>query len=98
MIRARYTAPEEISHKLLISKTIITSPHACSLYYTGVYMSVAVTVGIIFWTFSYVFRVANKDMTYVKQLKEYEDAVLRKRLEELEVLMDLLTEVPLFLI
>lgn len=89
MIRARYTAAEEISHKLLISKTIIiTSPHACSLHHTGVYMSVAVTVGIIFWTFSYVFRVANKDMTYVKQLKEYEDAVLRKRLEELEVLMD----------
>lgn len=48
-------------------------------------MSVAVTVGIILWTTTYVFRVANKDMTYVKQLKDYEDAVLRKRLEELQV-------------
>ena len=27
--------------------------------------------------------VFNKDMTYVKQLKEYEDAVMAKRLEEL---------------
>ena len=30
-----------------------------------------------------MFRVANKDMTYAKQLKTYEDAVIAKRLEEL---------------
>uniref|UniRef100_A0A7S0WV90 Uncharacterized protein n=2 Tax=Pyramimonas obovata TaxID=1411642 RepID=A0A7S0WV90_9CHLO len=35
------------------------------------------------WTASYVFRVAKKDMTYVKQLKDYEDAVMAKRLEEM---------------
>jgi hypothetical protein len=51
----------------------------------GVLISVGVTVGIILWTFTYMFRVANKDMTYAKQLKDYEDAVLRKRLEELQV-------------
>jgi hypothetical protein len=28
-------------------------------------------------------RVFNKDMTYVKQLKDYEDAVMQKRLEEM---------------
>ena len=32
---------------------------------------------------SYVFRVANKDMTYAQQLREYENAVIQKRFEEL---------------
>ena len=32
---------------------------------------------------SYVFRVANKDMTYAKQLKDYEQAVIQKRFDEL---------------
>lgn len=45
------------------------------------------------WVGSYVMRVFNKDMTYVKQLKDYEDAVMQKRLEEmpageLEKMMD----------
>ncbi|CAI5469278.1 unnamed protein product [Closterium sp. Yama58-4] len=33
------------------------------------------------WAASYVWRVGNKEMTYVKQLKDYEDAVMKKRLE-----------------
>ena len=37
----------------------------------------------IAWVASYVLRVMNKDMTYVMQLKDYEDAVMAKRLEEL---------------
>ena len=37
----------------------------------------------LLWASTYVFRVANKDMTYAKQLKDYENAVLQKRLEEL---------------
>jgi len=36
------------------------------------------------WVGSYVFRVATKDMTYAKQLKDYENAVIAKRLEELD--------------
>jgi Protein of unknown function (DUF3007) len=41
-------------------------------------------VGIILaWSFSYVFRVATKNMTYAQQLKDYEEAVLQKRLDEL---------------
>ena len=41
-------------------------------------------VGIILaWLFSYVFRVATKKMTYTQQLKDYEEAVLQQRLEEL---------------
>merc|ERR1711871_447286 len=35
------------------------------------------------WTASYVFRVANKDMTYAQQLRDYENAVIQKRFEEL---------------
>jgi Protein of unknown function (DUF3007) len=41
-------------------------------------------VGILLaWTSSYVFRVATKKMTYTQQIKDYEEAVLQKRLEEL---------------
>ncbi|PSB55415.1 DUF3007 family protein [Chamaesiphon polymorphus] len=41
-------------------------------------------VGIILaWLGSYIFRVATKNMTYTQQLKDYEEAVLQKRLEEL---------------
>jgi len=47
---------------------------------SGIYL-----VGVcFFWTFSYVFRVGTKDMTYSKQLKAYEDAVIAKRFEELQ--------------
>ena len=55
-------------------------------------------VGVcLLWTFSYVFRVGTKDMTYSKQLKQYEDAVIAKRFEELQedevdVLMNSLEE------
>ncbi len=43
-----------------------------------------VLVGIILaWSFSYVFRVATKKTTYGQQLKDYEEAVLQKRLNEL---------------
>jgi Protein of unknown function (DUF3007) len=43
-----------------------------------------VLVGIILaWSFSYVFRVATKNMTYNQQLQDYEEAVLQKRLDEL---------------
>lgn len=37
----------------------------------------------LLWASTYLFRVANKDMTYARQLKDYENAVLQKRLEEL---------------
>ena len=35
------------------------------------------------WVSTYVWRVATKQMTYVKQLEQYEDAVMRKRIEEM---------------
>mmetsp|Transcript_28263 Transcript_28263/g.47515 ORF Transcript_28263/g.47515 Transcript_28263/m.47515 type:complete len:216 (-) Transcript_28263:96-743(-) len=37
----------------------------------------------LLWASTYIFRVANKDMTYAQQLRDYENAVLQKRLEEL---------------
>eukprot|EP00291_Cryptomonas_curvata_P009967 CAMPEP_0172187506 /NCGR_PEP_ID=MMETSP1050-20130122/21384_1 /TAXON_ID=233186 /ORGANISM="Cryptomonas curvata, Strain CCAP979/52" /LENGTH=144 /DNA_ID=CAMNT_0012861853 /DNA_START=187 /DNA_END=621 /DNA_ORIENTATION=+ len=40
--------------------------------------------GLLLWAASYVFRVGNKDMTYAKQLRAYEDAVIAKRFEELQ--------------
>lgn len=39
---------------------------------------------LLLWGSTYIFRVATKDMTYAKQLKDYEDAVIAKRLEELD--------------
>jgi hypothetical protein len=39
---------------------------------------------MLIWGSTYIFRVATKDMTYAKQLKDYEDAVIQKRLEELD--------------
>ena len=41
-------------------------------------------VTMLLWGSTYIFRVATKDMTYAKQLKDYEDAVIAKRLEELD--------------
>lgn len=47
----------------------------------GVVFTVVTTVA---WFATYIFRVATKDMTYAKQLKDYENAVIAKRLEELD--------------
>ncbi|KAJ7551672.1 hypothetical protein O6H91_06G024300 [Diphasiastrum complanatum] len=43
-------------------------------------MVLGLTVG---WISTYVFRVSTKEMTYAKQLKDYEKKVMEKRLEEL---------------
>ncbi len=43
-----------------------------------------VLISNVLWASTYVFRVANKDMTYAKQLRDYENAVLEKRLDELQ--------------
>lgn len=43
-------------------------------------MVLGLTLG---WISSYVFRVSTKDMTYAKQLKDYENKVMEKRLQEL---------------
>ena len=46
----------------------------------GVYVGVGfVVLSMVGWALTYLFRVANKDMTYAKQLRDYENAVLQKR-------------------
>ena len=49
----------------------------------GVWSQVILVSGLIIWTLTYLKRVFTKDMTYHQQLKEYEDAVLEKRLAEM---------------
>lgn len=43
-------------------------------------MVLGLTIG---WVSTYIFRVSSKEMTYAKQLKDYEEKVIQKRLEEL---------------
>lgn len=52
---------------------------------TGKWIGVGFTFfTTVLWVGTYIFRVATKDMTYAKQLKDYENAVIAKRLEELD--------------
>ncbi|MCL7044300.1 hypothetical protein MKW94_001379 [Papaver nudicaule] len=49
------------------------------------------------WVSTYIFRVGNKEMTYVQQLRDYEDKVMEKRVEglteaELQVLLEQVEE------
>ncbi len=49
----------------------------------GIWSQLLLVALVLGWTFSYVFRVATKKMTYTQQLADYETAVLQKRLDEL---------------
>jgi len=50
----------------------------------GNWVQLIIFLGIcVGWISSYLYRVATKQMTYVKQLEQYEEAVIRKRLEEM---------------
>jgi len=49
----------------------------------GVWSQVVFVAGLLGWVATYLFRVVTSNMTYSQQLKDYEDAVLQKRLEEL---------------
>ena len=57
----------------------------------GIWSQAVLICGLIGWLLTYLFRVGAGKMTYNQQLKDYEDAVLQKRLdamtpEELEQL------------
>jgi DNA-binding protein Fis len=43
-----------------------------------------IALGMVGWASTYFFRVATKSMTYAQQLKDYEQAVIQKRFEELQ--------------
>ncbi len=49
----------------------------------GIWTQVLLVVGLIAWSITYLLRVVTKNMTYNQQLKDYEDAVLQKRLDEM---------------
>ncbi|MGK7895683.1 MAG: DUF3007 family protein [Xenococcus sp. (in: cyanobacteria)] len=49
----------------------------------GIWSQTILIGGVIAWSFTYLFRVLTKNMTYNQQLKDYEEAVLQKRLEEM---------------
>lgn len=49
----------------------------------GIWTQTALVIGLVGWSVTYLFRVGSKNMTYNQQLKDYEDAVLQKRLEEM---------------
>jgi hypothetical protein len=49
----------------------------------GIWSQVILVTGLLGWLSSYLFRVFGKKMTYNQQLRDYEDAVLQKRYEEL---------------
>ena len=61
----------------------------------GIWSQALLVGGLVGWTLTYLLRVVTKNMTYNQQLKDYEDAVLQKRLEEMtpEELEKLLSEV-----
>jgi membrane protein implicated in regulation of membrane protease activity len=49
----------------------------------GIWSQAVLVTGILVWSLTYLFRVSTGNMTYQQQLKNYEEAVLQKRLEEL---------------
>lgn len=61
----------------------------------GIWTQAVLVGGLICWLLTYLFRVGTKNMTYNQQLRDYEEAVLQKRLEAMtpEELAQLKTEI-----
>jgi hypothetical protein len=49
----------------------------------GIWTQTLLVVGLIGWSLTYLLRVGTKNMTYNQQLKDYEEAVMQKRLESM---------------
>jgi Protein of unknown function (DUF3007) len=49
----------------------------------GIWSQVLLTGGVIGWLVTYLIRAMTHNMTLNQQMKDYEDAVLQKRLEEM---------------
>ncbi|MGL5079225.1 MAG: DUF3007 family protein [Waterburya sp.] len=49
----------------------------------GIWTQALLVIGLIGWSLTYLLRVGTKNMTYNQQLKDYEEAVMQKRLEEM---------------
>jgi hypothetical protein len=69
----------------LIGYQIVTNIFGVDGIEAGKWIGVGFTAfTTVLWVSTYIFRVATKDMTYARQLKDYENAVIAKRLEELD--------------
>lgn len=49
----------------------------------GIWSQAVLVGGVVGWILTYLFRVLTKNMTLGEQMRNYEDAVLQKRLEEM---------------
>jgi hypothetical protein len=49
----------------------------------GIWSQVVLVAGLVGWMLTYLLRAVTQNMTYNQQLKDYEDAVLQKRLESM---------------
>lgn len=49
----------------------------------GIWSQALLVFGLLGWVATYLFRVSTKNMTYNQQVKDYEDAVMQKRLDEM---------------
>jgi Protein of unknown function (DUF3007) len=49
----------------------------------GIWSQLILVAIVLGWSSTYIFRVATKNMTYDRQRKEYEDAVIQKRFDDL---------------
>lgn len=49
----------------------------------GIWTQAILVIGLVGWSLTYLFRVGTKKMAYNQQLKDYEEAVMQKRLEEM---------------
>jgi hypothetical protein len=49
----------------------------------GIWSQVVLVGGLVGWLLTYLARALTQNMTYNQQLRDYEDAVLQKRLEEM---------------
>ncbi len=49
----------------------------------GIWTQVALVGGLVGWVATYAFRAVTQTMTYNRQLQDYKEAVLQKRLEAL---------------
>ncbi|MGB3533005.1 MAG: DUF3007 family protein [Microcoleaceae cyanobacterium] len=47
----------------------------------GIWSQVILVAGVVGWLLTYLLRAVTQNMTYNQQLKDYEDAVLQKRLD-----------------
>lgn len=49
----------------------------------GIWAQLVLVIGLIGWTLTYLVRVLTHNMSYNQQIKDYQEAVLQKRLDEL---------------